>query len=491
MFFITAIDFWIHRFEEHMQKVILENFGVPHTASMSKIKVSTEWLILNLFKIENSDLPIKEWKAKITPHLLTELTDEPLEKINPKSDLSSYVSRYPDQQIRFNLLWQDLINQDHDFLLKKITEFFNPNSTTFNLTQFKLLLVFRLQQKCLQFREEAYLRLEQRDTLKKEIKQIKATIEDLKKQVEQQKQEQENKQKIEQKKPEELKEIPTKIALEQQIELLAKYVEELNLCSRICSDEILLKQILEAIENTKILMQKLEEKAAFKINQVTVTPSDGRTGELLHDFSQTLAEIFQFFKEIDQSSELTPNQKHAFLDCSPKKVFKKNDPLLIIYENVLPYLLSNYSRSAIFDRLKEENSSTSLLTNLASSFINLAINPSKTISDKITLLTYDSKMAEDKRNVLIKIILSLRTSVRGQSLKTPEKKINQGLWDNCERTLLLESEQAAKNQGYSYSPWPQQLTLFFEQTKQNIKACRESLNQQNLVSAGKSVKIAK
>lgn len=503
MFFITAIDFWIHRLEEHMQKVIVEKFGVPYAASVSKVKVSTEWLILNFFKIENSELPIKEWEVKITPQLLTELAGESNQETThtKKPDLSSYASRYGNQKIQFDLAWQDVIHKEHGFLLSKITEFFNPSSTTITLTQFKLLLVFRLQQRCLQLREEAYLRLEQRDLLQKEIKEKEKVVGELKKQVELQAQEKKQKleeqkvkdipEKPEQQKPEEPKESAEKIALDQEIVLLTKNVKKLSLCAQISSDKILLDEVIAAINHTKILMQKLEEKSAYKAQQITVTPSDGRTGKLLHDFSQTIKEIFQFFQEVDKASQLAPNQRHAFLDCSPKKIFKKNDPLLIVCEHAVPYLLSNYSRTANFDRLQEENVHSSMMTNVASSFINLVTNPTKTISDKMTLWTYDTKTAEDKRNLLVKVVLSLRTSVSGQSLKNQEKKINQGLWDNCERTLLLESEQATKTQGYGYSPWPQQLTLFFEQTKQSLKTCREHLNQQNLSISTKSAKIPK
>lgn len=503
MFFITAIDFWIHCLEEHMQKVIVEGFGVPYAASISKVKVSTEWLILNLFKIENSELPIKEWEVKNTPQLLTELANESNQETvhTPKPDLSNYSSRYLNQKIKFDLAWQDVIHQDHDFLLSKITEFFNPSSTTFDLTQFKLLLVFRLQQRCLQLREEAYLRLDQRDVFQKEIKEKEKekVVEELRQQVE--RQEQEKKQKLEEPKVKDIPEKPEqqkpeesaeKLALDQEIVLLTKNVEKLSISVQVCSDKTLLDAVIDEIKKTTVLMKKLEEKSAYKlVKQVTVTPTDGRTGDLLHDFSQTLSETFLFFAEVDKKSNLLPNQTHAFLDCSPKKVFKKNDPLLIVYEHVVPYLLSNYKRAANFDRLQEENAETSVLTNVASSLINLAINPKKTIGDKLTLWTYDTKTAEDKRNLLNKIILNLRTSVSDQPLKNKQKKINAGLWDNCERTLLLESEQATKTQGYSYSPWPQQLTLFFEQTKQSLKTCREHLNQQNLSISTKSAKIPK
>ncbi len=512
MFFITVIDFWIHRLEEHMQKVILESFGLPHAASVSKFKVSTEWLILNLFKIENTDLPLKEFELKQpTPQLLTELSVIEHQEINAaqKPDLSSYSMQFGNQKIQFDLAWQDVINKDHDFLFGKINEFFNPSSTTLSLKQFKLLLVFRLQQQCLQLREEAYLRLSQRDTLQKEIKETERAVSELKKQVEQQEKEKtkekekEKKQKLEepkekkilensaQEKPEEPKESPEKIAFDKQMELLAKQLESLTISAKVCSDKTLLEAVASAINNTKSLMQKLEEKSAYKVNQITVTPSNGRTGALLRDFAQTLTETFLFFEEVDKKSDLSPNQTHAFLDCSPKKVFKKNDPLLIVYEHVVPYLLSNYCRSANFDRLSQDNAHNSTLVNMASSFISLTINPVKTISDKVTLWTYDSKVAEEKRNLLSKIILSLRTSVSGQALKTQEKKMNQGIWDNCERTLLLESEQASKTQGYSYSPWPQQLTIFFDQTKQSLKTRRAHLNQQSLSSSVKNAKIAK
>jgi hypothetical protein len=468
MFFITAIDFWIHRLEEHMQKIISEHFGIPFEAKSSKTKITAEWLILDLFKIPTDSIPLPETlglSLSGSPKnsvLLSSSSSgleaassaevsEPVEKI----DLSKYKMQYGDTKIQFDLIWKDIINGEHRFLSEKISAFFNPESTSIGLTQFKLLLVFRLQQKCLSLREAAFLRLVERDNLRKEIEAQKAlSVSDAAAAAS----------------PVEIQSEPEGV-----IDDLAQKLQRLKMASETFSDEILLSEILEALTQIRGLMQQLEQKSALKINQFTVTPSDGRTGELLHDFDKTIREIFHFFQEVDASSGLHPGQDHALLDCSPKKIFKQNDPLLIVYENAVPYLLSNYTRLANFNRLSQTSGRTGMLLGLTSSLLSFVTQPVKTVSDQFTLWTYDPAVAEQKRRLLLTTILALRKSLHGQPILDERKWPNEGVWENCDRTLSAQAEEALRSQGLSIRS--QEFTLFFNRTRENLKESREQLKQ--------------
>ncbi len=476
MFFITALDFWIARLEEHMQKVIAENSTNTTSVKSSKVQPNTEVSILEFFKISNENM-FGSTKEKLNG--------------SEKIEFSPFKMRYGDKKIQFDLLWKDVVLGQYDFLYKKIDDFFNPQSTTINLTQFKLLLVFRLQQKCLELRETAYLGLLQRDELKKSIRKQEKSIAA-------EKLEAEKKEKAVEKKPEEIKsegikeEDQTKVIIALQDEgsnknildekkdpilILQENFEKLKISNDICYDESLLKDILKSIEEIRVLMQKLEEKGATKLNQFTYTPSDGRTGELLYTFSKTMEEIFGFFSELDKTSAFLPGHNHALLDCSPKKVFKKNDPLLIVYEDMVSYLLSNYSRSANFERLSESTAQSGIVLSVASTLIGLVTQPTKTLSDKLTIWTYNPETADDKRQLLSDTIIALRKSLKDQPILDNQKRPNESVWDNCERTLAVHSEEAYKNQGYSI--WPQQLTVFFDKTREDLKDTRALLRQQS------------
>lgn len=470
MFFITALDFWINRLEEHMQKIIAENAYNTSSIKLTKVQPSTEWLILDIFKISKENMPVLPKEKK-----------QAAEQV----DLSSFKMKYGESPIQYNLYWKDIVGGEHGFLLGQINEFFNPENTGISLTEFKLLLVFRLQQKCLALREAAYLNLKERDDLNKLIKKQQKLV--FEKKDQEKDKEKEKKENIivnvkidpflkESEKNKQVEELVINLEFDPVV-ALEKSLGKLKISSEQCGDKILLDQLLKNIKDVNILMRTLEEKAEIKLlKQVTYTPSDGRTGELFHGFSKTMEEIFNYFHEVDNASGLLPGVDQAILDCSPKKVFKRNDPLLIVYENMVSYLLSNYRRLAEFERLNENAVQSGAIINAMSSLYGLVTQPTKTINEKLTLWTYDTSVSDEKRTKLSSTILALRKSLSGQPILDQQKRFNEGLWDNCDRTLIAGAEEAFQSQGYSF--WPQQLTLFFEKTREDLKASRENLQKQ-------------
>lgn len=599
MLFITAVDHWIHRLEEYMLTEV-EKFGKPEKARGTQVKLTAEWLILNLFKVESIDIPLPEEM----PHESEFFENNDL---NERIDFPKYKMQYEQTEIQFRLKWRDLILGSTEELRKKMNEFFNPQNTSITLTKFKLLLVFRLQQQCVQLRKEAYDRLIKIDleqtmaraaaevTAKKqaEIEALEATL--TKKQAEVKvirertetavKAAKEAKEKAEAaekasrgskntKKLEEsaAKDMPeaaeqsakekaeaaAKVAKEMtevltkeeaQAEILAQEIakaktsaglgtekenkkqeeepvlEEAEMIAEdssaegdegeeeeepeaevvsgenpsvriviaelkrahisstvseverkskemprpISSDEVLLSAIVEKIIEVTDLMTLLSGKATVGISsQIGITPSAGKTGDVFSCFRDTIKEIFGFFTEADLQSNLSPGAEQAFIDCSPAKIRKRNDPLLIAYENMVPYLLSNYGRLSHNNHSRFEVSWTDSLVSA------LVTNPLTTFQKSVDYLTYDAKLAKQKRTFLLKTISVLRSSVKGTSLYVENNKVNEGPWQNVDGALEREQKHAGEIKN-SWSNRPQEFLQFYQTTRERLQSSKIKL----------------
>jgi hypothetical protein len=495
MFFITAVDFWIHRLEEHMQKTAKESFGIPEAGRGTAAELTAEWLIINLFKTDSQTIPLPQ-----PPSNTQEYLDD--NALFERIDFPKYKMQYGEAQVQFNYVWKHLILGETSWLKNEMEKSFNPQKTSILLAQFKLLLIFRLQQQCVELRKEAYERLIEQDraAAEKAAKEQKEREEALllealakkaaagKAAKEQKEREEASLAEVQVKTQEvageedegedypeaedvaseEESELAIVVAQLKQANLVAKSEFESKSAEKPLvpdsSDKALLDAIVTRIEEAITLMRLMEDKAKVSIfKQLNIKPSDGDTGDLLCCFRDTVKEIFGFFSKADAQSGLLPTHEHALIDGSPEKVRAKNNPLLIAYEKMVPYLIGNFGQLSHNNHLRHD---VGWMDSAAKYFT----KPAAAFSDTVNYWTYAPNIAKQKRDTLLAAILTLRKSVKGTQLLEANGSPNEGLWENFTRAFdtQLKPVAALKPTG---SQQPQAITMLYTST---IEALREA-----------------
>ena len=170
-----------------------------------------------------------------------------------------------------------------------------------------------------------------------------------------------------------------------------------------------------------------------------------------------------------------PTHEHALIDGSPEKVRAKNNPLLIAYEKMVPYLIGNFGQLSHNNHLRHD---VGWMDSAAKYFT----KPAAAFSDTVNYWTYAPNIAKQKRDTLLAAILTLRKSVKGTQLLEANGSPNEGLWENFTRAFdtQLKPVAALKPTG---SQQPQAITMLYTSTIEALREAQADLKEKAGIKA--------